>query len=124
MQPTDAVGDEEVILRHVPGGTTWQAPPDGRPSSVNFRLREGEGGVSVSRAGLTAAADLLARLGNPATGSRVAAASVADIRALGLDVVPVPLDEDPGHAEIRPAAADLSAKDVQRRLARLFRYVI
>jgi hypothetical protein len=80
--------------------------------------------VSVSRAGLTAAADLLARLGDPATGSRIAAASIADIRALGLDVLPDPLDEDPGHAEIRSATANLGAKDVQRRLSRLFRYMV
>ena len=79
MGPTDAVADNEVVLRHIPGGTTRQAPPSGRASSFNFRPRPGESGVSVSRAALTAAADLLARLGDTAKGSRVAAASVAEI---------------------------------------------
>lgn len=123
MTPTDPVADDEVVLRHVPGGPTWQAPPAGRVTSLNFRPRPGESGISVSREALTAAADLMTRLGDPNTGSRIAAVSVGDLRALGLDVVPAPIDSDPGHAEIRSAAADLNNQEVRRRLAKLFRYV-
>lgn len=117
-----AVGDDEVVLRHIPGGPPWQEPPDGRITSLNFRPRPGEDGLSVSRAGLTAAATLMARLGNPAAGSRIAAAAVADIRALGLEVVPDPIADDPGHALIRPAVA-LATKTARRDLSVLFRYV-
>lgn len=116
------VGDDEVVLRHVPGGPTWQEPPDGRITSFNFRPRPGEYGVSVSRSALTTPAVLMARLGDPASGSRIAAAAVADIRALGLEVVPDPLDDDPGHALIQPTSA-LATKSSKRRLADLFRYV-
>ena len=124
MTPTDPVADDEVVLRHIPGGPTWQAPPSGRASSLNFRLRAGEGGISVSRAALTTTADVMARLGDLNSGSRIAAATVADIRALGLDVVPAPIDADPGHAEIRAASADLNEQDVRRRLAKLLKYVV
>lgn len=123
MDPNAPVADDDTLLRHVPGGPTWQVPPSGRVSSVNFRPRAGEAGISVSRVSLTSADQLLARLGDPARGSRVAAAKVADVRALGLDVVPAPLDDDPGHVEIRSVAADLNDKEVQRSLAKLFDYV-
>jgi hypothetical protein len=77
----------------------------------------------VSRLSLTTPADLLARLGNSATGSRIAAARVSDLRALGFDVVADPLPDDPGHALICPTTADLSKKSTQRSLAQLFNYL-
>ncbi len=118
------IPDDEHVLRHIPGGTLFQAPGP-RITSKNFELRpdRGETGVSVSRAGITSPARLMARLGNPAAGSRIAAASVEDIRALGLEVVPAPIPDDPGHAEIRSGAASLGDQDVRRRLAKLFRFL-
>lgn len=118
------VRDDEVVLRHIPGGPSWQAPPDGRIASTNFRLRPGEEGLSVSRASLTAPRSLILRVGDPFTGSRVAAAQVGEVRALGFEIVPVPLLDDVGHAEIRPVTADLSQKSVRRDLALVFRYVL
>lgn len=123
MDATGPIADDEILLRHIPGGTAWQAPPDDRVTSFNFSLREGELGISVSRAGITPPARLMARLGDPTAGSKIAALSAADVRAVGLDVVPAPLDDDPGHAEIRSAAASLDRKSVRRRLADLCRYV-
>lgn len=124
MSDPTPVGDDEEILRHVPGGTLFQAPGP-RITSKNFELRASlsETGLSVSRAGMTSAADLMARLGNPAAGSRIAVASVAEIRAVGLDVVPAPIDEDAGHAEIRAAAASLTTQSVRKRLAMIFRFI-
>jgi hypothetical protein len=120
----EQVQDDEIVLRHIPGGTSHQTPPHGRISSVNFRLRPGETGYSVSRAVLTTPDQLMARLGDPATGSRIAAARVADLRALGFDVVPVPLAGiDEGHAEIRATTVNPNDKPVQRALAALFQYV-
>jgi hypothetical protein len=123
MTPTDPVADDELILRHIPGGPSWQAPPDDRISSFNFLLRPGETGISVSRALLTQPAQMMARLGDPASGSKIAVARAGDIRLLGLEVVPVSLDDDPGHAEIRPASASPTAKSVRRKLAELFQYI-
>ncbi len=119
----DSIADDEVILRHIPGGPSWQAPPAGRISSINFRLRPGESGVSVSRAGMTTPDELMQRLGDPARGSKIAALTAVEIRAIGLDVVSVPLPDDSGHAEIRSAAESLGDKETLRRLARAFRYL-
>ena len=124
MSPTDPIADDEIILRHIPGGTAFQAPGP-RITSKNFELREQlqETGVSVSRGGVDSAADVMARRGEPQTGSRVAAATAGDIRALGLEIVPDPLDDDPGHAEIRSATASLDDLAVRRALAKLFAFL-
>jgi hypothetical protein len=117
------VTDDEIILRHIPGGISWQVPPDGRIASTNFRLRPGETGISVTRKSLTTPDDLLARLGDPTAGSRISYAQVGEVRALGFEVVSVPLDVDAGHAEIRSVTADLAKKSTHRALAQIFRYV-
>ncbi len=118
----EQVQDDELVLRHVPGGTTWQAPGP-RITSKNFELRSGETGVSVSRQLITSADALMTRLGSPALGSRISAASVEAIRALGLEVVPDPKDYDAGHAEIRSATAELSSHAIRKRLANLFAFL-
>lgn len=121
MEPN--LANSERVLRHIPGGTMWQAPPDQRISSVNFRLRPDESGISVTRDHITSADELLARLGTPAAGSRIAVASVEAIRQLGLEVVSAPIGTDAGHAEIRSGKSSLESKSIQKALARLFAYV-
>ena len=117
------IGDDEIILRHVPGGERWQAEGP-MLTTANFRIRKklGETGISVTRAKITSAERLL-QLVRKTPGSKIAAARADDVRALGLSVVPVPLENDPGHAEIRDDTASLNQRLVQRRLANLFRYV-
>ena len=122
MQPVDPIADDELILRHIPGGTTWQKA-DGSIASPNFRLRPGEDGISVSRLVITSTEAFMTRLGDPATGSRIAVARAGDLRALGFEVVSAPIPGDTGHAEIRPTTADATAKQTQKALAMLFRYV-
>lgn len=121
--PIPPVTDDETVLRHVPPGSTWVAPGP-RLSSMNFNPRpeRGETGISVSRLRFTTPAALVARVGDPAGGSLVAEATVADIRRLGFDVVPVPLDDDPGHAEIRPVEP-LANRGVRKDLAAVFRFL-
>lgn len=122
MTPADPVAVDEIVLRHTPGGTLFQAPGP-RVTSRHFDLRVGEVGVSVSRAGITTPGDWMTRLGDPATGSQIAAALVSDVRALGLEVAPDPKDYDLGHAEIRSAAADWNLKSVRRQLATVFQFL-
>lgn len=124
MTDLPPMGDDEIVLRHIPGGTFFQAPGP-RITSKNFELRpdRNETGLSVSRSTMTTPADLMARLGNPAAGSRIAAAGVLAIRAIGLEVVPSPIDQDAGHAEIRDATASLTSQPVRKRLAMIFQFL-
>ena len=122
MSVSDPVHDGEIILRHIPGGTTWQAPGP-RITSKNFELRSGEKGISVSRAGITSPDQLMARLGDPVKGSRIAAGTAAEVRTLGLVVVPDEKEYDLGHALICSATADLNDQKVRRQLAKLFQFV-
>ena len=116
------IADDEFVFRHIPGGTTFQAPGP-RITSKNFELRATETGISVSRQAMTSAEELMARLGNPSAGSRIAVASVAAIRALGMEVVPDPKDYDAGHAEIRAANANLKSLSVLHQLKSVFTFL-
>lgn len=50
----DEIADDEILLRHVPGGTLWQAQ-GARITSANFQVRHdrNETGVSVTRLQIT-----------------------------------------------------------------------
>jgi hypothetical protein len=121
----DEVADEEYLLRHIPGGTLWQAPGP-RVTSANFQLRHDrqETGVSVTRWKITTPQRLLELVGgSAASGSRVASVRAADVRALGLRVVPKPLEADAGHAEIQSEQSTLDDHGCRKRLALLFQFV-
>jgi hypothetical protein len=121
------IDDDELVLRHIPGGTRWQAPGP-RITSLNFELRTdlGETGASstVSRPAdvSQAAAGLLQRVKSGAD-SRVAVARVGDIRRLGFKVIEKPTEADPAHAEIQSGTASLDDHAARRRLANLFRFL-
>jgi hypothetical protein len=118
----DVIPDDEVLLRHIPGGTLWQAPGP-RITSANFQLRHEryETGVSVSRLRLTTPKRLLELVGgNPQQGSRVASVRAGDVRALGLRVISKPTPDDPGHSEIQSDQASLDDHACRKRLALLF----
>ena len=121
----DDIADEEMLLRHIPGGTLWQAPGP-RITSANFQLRpeRNETGVSVTRRRMTTPRRLLELVGGSRDkGSRVAAVLVAEVRALGLRVVSKPLPEDPGHAEIQSDGANLDEHACRKKLSLLFHFL-
>jgi hypothetical protein len=121
----DEVADDEHLLRHIPGGTLWQAPGP-RITSANFQLRHDrkETGVSVTRWKITTPQRLLELVGGSVqAGSRVAYARVGEIRALGLGVVPKPLPTDSGHAEIQSDRSSLDDHAGRKRLAMLFQFL-
>jgi hypothetical protein len=123
MTTVDPIADEETILRHIPGGTTWQAPGP-RITSGNFELRHdrNETGVSVTRLSITTPERLLELVGGSALqGSRIAQVRVGDVRAPGLRVVSRPLPEDPGHSEIQSHTANLDDHAIRKKLACLRR---
>jgi hypothetical protein len=115
--PADRVADEERVYRRIPRAAPWFEEPD-TITSANFKLdrRRGDLGLSVYRASVVTAADVLAKAA-ATLDSFVASARVADIRALRsingepleLDVVVVDDEDDAGHAEIRgPSPGTLS----------------
>lgn len=121
----DPIADDEDVLRHIPGGTLWQAPGP-RITSANFQLRHdrGETGVSITRLRITPPERLLALVGSDhKQGSRVAWARVGEIRGLGLVVVPKPLPDDPGHSEIQSDQASLDDHACRKKLAGLFQFL-
>jgi len=120
------IADDEVLYRRVPPGKDWFAPPD-RISSLNFKLRRNESGISVYRASVVSASDVLEKPGARA-GSGVAEATAAQIRALrdtggnalDLDVVAVNDENDAGHAEIRGAVLRQRARSAAKALRKVF----
>jgi hypothetical protein len=125
MDGTDEIADDEFLLRHIPGGSLWQAPGP-RITSANFQIRHdlNETGVSVTRLKITSPHKLLELVGgSPEKGSRVASAQAGNIRALGLRIVPKPNEQDPGHAEIQSDAATLDDHACRKRLAMLFTFL-
>lgn len=129
--PGEPVRDDEVLLRRIRPGTDWFQPPD-RISSLNFKLRRTELGLSVFRNGAVSEQGLLNRADTIA-GSFIVRATAGDIRALSgmdgqslqLDVVAVDDEDNPGHAEIRgPTPGKLSeraSKALRDLFARSFR---
>jgi hypothetical protein len=83
-----------------------------------------ETGVSVTRLMLTTPERLLELVGGSVEkGSRVALVRAGQVRALGLKVVPRPLTEDAGHAEIQADSVSLDDHACRKKLALLFQLV-
>jgi hypothetical protein len=121
----DDIGDDECLLRHIPGGSLWQAPGP-RITSANFQVRHdrNETGVSVTRLKFTPPERLLELIGGSIDkGSRVASTRAGDVRAPGLKVVPKPLPDDAGHAEIQSDTVSLDDHACRKKLALLFEFV-
>ena len=126
MADVPPVSDDEILLRHVPPGTTWQAPGP-RLTSANFRprVRLAETAISVNRLRFTSPERLMQLVGgNLSAGSRVAWATAGEVRSLGFRVEPRPIPpDDLGHAEIESTdAASLESKTGPKLLAALFRF--
>ncbi len=125
----NSIPDDEPVFRRIPPGTRWFAPPD-RITGSNFKLREGEEGISVYRACLVSAEDVLKKPGVIA-GSFLTEATAGAIRRLAdaagellrLDVVAVAAENDPGHAEIRGLALRERSKAAADALKTLFKRV-
>ena len=119
------IADDEVLYRRIPPVLPWFEPPD-RFTSANFKLRDNELGLSVYRASIVDVATVLSKP-EAIADSKVAQATAAQIRAarngkgepLGLDVVAVNDENNPGHAEIRGTISTATA----RALKKLFKLV-
>jgi hypothetical protein len=97
---TDAIADHELLYRRIPVSQGYYDPAvDPNPSPLAFKpTRDDTLGLSLYRAKyktMEAAAQ-----GRPGKSYYVAVLRAGDLRAVGIDVVPKPLEGDPGHAEI------------------------
>ncbi len=96
---------------------------DPKPNHHCFELRDGETGVSVNLKSLISYDDFL-KLPGAKPNSLVCEAMVKEIRNLKLEIEIVPMDNSPGHCEIRSTAeADLKNKGGRLKLCEVFKLV-
>lgn len=94
---TEPVGDDELLYRRVPVSTGWYK--EGQLSPEAFDPREGElTGISVYRDKYKSVQD--AAKGKGTRGYYVAILRAGVLRGHGIEVVPRPKPDDPGHAEL------------------------
>jgi hypothetical protein len=125
------IADDEVLFRRIPPGTRWFEPPN-RITSANFKLRKNlnELGLSLYRASKVSPSDILHKPG-AIPDSLIAQATVGNIRKLtdgngkplGLDVVVVNDENDPGHAEIRGPVPGVITNSAAQSLRQLFKII-
>jgi hypothetical protein len=121
------IADNELLYRRIPPGEPWVQPPD-QISSANFKLRDGELGLSVYRASVVSAAHVLSKP-EAIAGSTVVQVTAGQIRAaqnargdpLSFDVIPVNDANDPGHAEIRGPDPGVISGGAAKALKNLFK---
>lgn len=134
LPDSDAVADDEVILRRIPRSKSWYNPATKQLEDEAFApLRNDKDGISVSRRRSDGNPSFLTDAqvgisGLSKSGYFVAALRVRDVRRLGLSVIPDPippgnpdgLPENPGHALIPELNyADKETDAVQEWMVRL-----
>ena len=127
--PERSIPDDERVFRRILPGTRWFVPPD-RITSPNFKLREGEQGISVYRAMIVSPEEVLKKPGvipgsflTEATAGAIRQLADATGEPLDLDVVAVTDENDPGHAEIRGRALRQRTRPAADALKTLFKRV-
>ena len=97
---TEPIADDELLYRRIPVSQGYYDPAnDPRPSPLAFKpTRNDTTGLSAHRAKY-ATIEQAAR-GRPGKSYYVAVLRAGDMRAVGIDVLPRSLEDDPGHAEI------------------------
>jgi len=120
-ESADRVPDETRVLRRIPPGR-FKTLPDASiiPDSDNFSVIPGETGTSVDFWEGEAAIE--STLSGHA-GFGLVSLTVADIRALGLDVVRAPRPDNPRHGLIVDRSPERRSRKVKRRLAEACRWV-
>ena len=101
---TEPVADDELLFRRVPVSMGWYDDAKGL-SPEAFDPRKGEAtGISIYREKYTTLEK--AGTGKSKQGYFVAVFRAGDLRKHGLDVLPRPSPDDPGHAEIPDLTCD------------------
>ena len=93
----EPIADDEILYRRVPVSKGWIDEHGVWPDAFEPRADD-DTGLSVYRARFVSLED--AAKGLSKRGYYVLAMRAGDLRAVGIDVVPMPHDDLPGHAEI------------------------
>ena len=97
---SEVIADHEILYRRIPTASGFHDPQvDPNPSPLAFRpTKEDTTGLSLSRAKYKS----LEQAGRGREGKTyyVAVLRAGELRRLGMDIVPRPLEDDPGHCEI------------------------
>ncbi len=127
MADSRPIADEEVILKRVRANDSHcirQYRGGYRATSFAIRIPPGQEGSSCSRLQLTSPRTLLSLVtlqGKSPDDYLVCRIRVTEVRALNLDVLALPTDEDPGHCEIRKTVDQHYPASVWTRLAKTTR---
>lgn len=94
---TEPVGREEFLYRRIPASTGWYSPSGLSPRAFAPRPEDNTG-LSLVRSKYVSLEE--AALGSGKNGYYVAVLPVARLLDAGLNVVPRPLPDNPGHVEL------------------------
>lgn len=96
----DPISDDELLLRRIPASQNWVSRDRQSVDPLAFRPTERDtNGLSFGRAKFETTADEAAK-GAQGKQFFVAVLSASRIRDAGVQIVPKPLPDDPGHTEI------------------------
>lgn len=93
----EPVADDELLYRRIPVSTGWYSEDRLSPEAFDPR-RDESTGISVYRAKYTSLKE--AARGKSRQGYYVAVLRAGDLRERGIEIVPRPAPDEPGHAEL------------------------
>jgi hypothetical protein len=120
----EPIGDDEILYRRIPASKGWYDENGLSPEAFDPRSDETTG-ISVFRAKYKSLEE--AAKGKSKKGYYIAVFRAGDLRANGIQVVPQPLPDEPGHAELPELTCDTrytnESLGIKSRLAGLTRSV-
>jgi hypothetical protein len=120
LDGSEPIADDEMLYRRIPVSPGWYNPAiDSKPLFQAFRPRPDDlTGLSVLGGGPYNTVEQAAQ-GSSKSGYYVLILRAGDLRAHGIDVVPRPIEDHLGHAEISNLTAANRDSDEAQRIMEL-----
>ncbi len=112
---SEPISEEEILYRRIPVSKNWYNPdkdPPLSPEAFN-PIRVDSTGFSITRGKYLSIQE--AAKGSSSGGYYVAVFKAGDLQAVGINIVPRPLNDNPGHAEITDITYDERKSENVRR---------
>jgi hypothetical protein len=120
----DSISDQELLFRRIPEATQWYRPDTGFIDPAAFTPNKNDiTGLSLGRAAFQSTAQEAAK-GRAGKTYYVAVLPVAVAKDAGAIIVPRPLANDPGHAEIVNLTFQRRKTDDSRKLIEVLRAAV